>query len=316
MVGYLLFACAIIYKSVVLIFISQSIDGFTGGNQSIVQSSVADISDEETKTKNFGFIGMAFGLGFILGPFIGGTLSNSHLVSWFNYSTPFFAASIFALINILLVLLVYEETAILKKNKKQSYFRSISNLLGVFGNRRLGLLFTYIFLYYLGFNFFTEFFPAYLVGQFKFGSKEIGYFFAFVGIWLGFAQGVIVHQWLHKAQPKKLVLILLPVLAGSLLLLLLPREVLWLGAFAIITAITQGILMPNTMAIISNSVSPFEQGKYLGINNSLFAASTVIPPLIAGYLTSIDIKLPTIVAAILIVVAWIVVHKSFKRLSS
>ncbi|MBD0293991.1 MAG: MFS transporter [Flavisolibacter sp.] len=313
LIGYLMFAFALIYKSVALIFVSQGINGFTGGNQSIIQSSVADISTEETKTKNFGLIGMAFGLGFILGPFIGGTLSSVQMVSWFSYSTPFFTAALFELVNIVLVVFTLQETSVYKNQEKHSYFKSIGNLITVFGSRRLGLLFTFIFLYYLGFNFFTEFFPAYLVQQFIFTAKEIGYFFAYVGIWLGFAQGVIVHQWLHKAQPKKIILLLLPMLAGSLLLLLLPRQIWWLGAFSIITAITQGILMPNTMTLISNSVLPSEQGKYLGINNSLHAASTVLPPVIAGYLTTIDIRLPTIVAAFLILIAWIVVQRAFKK---
>ena len=79
-----------------LLIIGRLIDGFTGGNTSVAMSSIADISDKKSKAGNFGIMGMAMGMGFVLGPFIGGKLGDSSVVSWFNYSTPFlFAVSIF-----------------------------------------------------------------------------------------------------------------------------------------------------------------------------------------------------------------------------
>lgn len=75
LVGYILFAMGLVTQNIYLLFIGRIIDGFTGGNISIAQSAIADISDEKTKSKNFGLIGMAFGLGFIIGPYVGGKLS-------------------------------------------------------------------------------------------------------------------------------------------------------------------------------------------------------------------------------------------------
>jgi DHA1 family tetracycline resistance protein-like MFS transporter len=77
-----------------LLFVSRAIDGFTGGNISIAQAAIADVSTPETKQKNFGLIGMAFGVGFVVGPFLGGVLSDPSFVSWFSFDTPFWAASI------------------------------------------------------------------------------------------------------------------------------------------------------------------------------------------------------------------------------
>ena len=87
MLGYALFAIGIVTGNIFLLFGSRLLDGFTGGNISIAQSAIADISDETNKSRNFGLIGMAFGLGFIIGPYIGGKLSESR-IRFFHETVP------------------------------------------------------------------------------------------------------------------------------------------------------------------------------------------------------------------------------------
>ena len=80
LIGYILFALGIHYKLVWLLFFARILDGFTGGNISIAFSAISDVSTPESKTRNFGLIGMAFGLGFIIGPYIGGKLADPGVV--------------------------------------------------------------------------------------------------------------------------------------------------------------------------------------------------------------------------------------------
>ena len=101
--GYILFATAILEQNIYLLFFSRLLDGFTGGNISIALSAISDSSDEKSKAKNFGIVGAAFGLGFILGPYIGGKLADPGIVSWFNASTPFWFAAILTAVNLLFV---------------------------------------------------------------------------------------------------------------------------------------------------------------------------------------------------------------------
>ena len=103
LIGYLLFGYAILTHNLILLFISRMIPGFMGGNISIIMSSIADVSSEENKAKNFGMVGAAFGIGFILGPSLGGVLADSELVSWFNHATPFWFTSLLTVINLLFV---------------------------------------------------------------------------------------------------------------------------------------------------------------------------------------------------------------------
>jgi len=86
------------------------------------------VSTKETKSRNFGLIGMAFGLGFIIGPFIGGKLSDSSIVSWFSYATPFYLTILLATINVALVFLNFPETLAIKRAIKVNLFTGFTNI--------------------------------------------------------------------------------------------------------------------------------------------------------------------------------------------
>ena len=87
--SYFAFAIGVITRNIPLLFLSRGFDGFTGGNISVAQAAIADISTPENRARNFGFIGAAFGLGLIIGPYIGGRLSDPNYISWFSPATPF-----------------------------------------------------------------------------------------------------------------------------------------------------------------------------------------------------------------------------------
>src|SRR6185369_2029743 len=97
--SYVVFALGIVTKNLPLLFISRAFDGITGGNIAVAQAAVADITKPEHRAKNFGLIGAAFGLGFIIGPYIGGKLSDPSVVSWFSASTPFWFAAALSFFN-------------------------------------------------------------------------------------------------------------------------------------------------------------------------------------------------------------------------
>src|SRR3989344_3479623 len=82
--SYLIFAYAILTRNIPLLFAARAFDGITGGNIAVAQAAIADVTTPANRAKNFGLIGAAFGLGFILGPYIGGKLSDPTVVSWFG----------------------------------------------------------------------------------------------------------------------------------------------------------------------------------------------------------------------------------------
>jgi len=90
--------------------LARGFDGVTGGNIPVAQAVVADITPPKERAKNFGLIGAAFGLGFIIGPYIGGKLSDPSVVSWFNAATPSWFAALLSAANIVLVIALLPET--------------------------------------------------------------------------------------------------------------------------------------------------------------------------------------------------------------
>lgn len=304
--GYIIFALGIIYRNIPLLFAGRIIDGLTGGNIAVIYSSIADISTDESKARNFGLVGAAFGIGFIIGPAIGGYTSNPAIVSWFNFATPFWLASILILINIILVYLWFPETLTEKKEGKIKPFESIRNIIRVFKFPDYKYIFTVFFLVVLGFTFFTQFFDVYLIKQFDYNRSDIGKLFAYVGIWIAISQGLLTRLSSRYLSSNKILRFSIIGTSVSLLALIFPEKEIYLFFILPFISLFQGQNPPNLLTIISNKTSKKEQGEILGINQSLQSLGLAIPPIIAGFIISMHITFPILTAAICMAAAWII----------
>ena len=304
-IGYVLFALGISTGNLWLLIIGRIIDGFTGGNISIAQSAIADLSDKESKAKNFGLIGMAFGLGFILGPFIGGKLGDPNVVSWFNYSTPFWFAAILCALNIVSLYFMFNEKKKESVRKDIDLFTGIKNLKIAFGVPNLRIAFWAVFLISFGFTFFTQFFQVYLIERFSYTQSQIGDYFAFLGICVAISQGIIV-RWVSKRfSPQKALSVSVLMLAVSISLYLLISDSSHLYYVVPLIAIFNGITLPNTTALVSNLGVEKSQGELLGINQSVVAVAWSLPAIVAGLVSSIDVRLPIMISSIVLFIAWL-----------
>lgn len=310
--GYAIFILGILTSNLYLLFLGRIVDGFTGGNISIAQSAIADVSTPETKSRNFGLIGMAFGLGFIIGPYIGGKLSDSSIVSWFSYATPFYLTILLATINVVLVALNFPETLVIKREVKVNLFSGFINIKKAFTFKDLRVMFLVVFLTTVGFNFFTQFFQVFLYGKFKFTQSQVGDFFAYMGLWIAISQGAIMRPLSKIFKPAKILSYSIVLLAISFPFLLIPHQRVWLYLVVPFIAIFQGLTQPNGTAIISNLVDSGKQGEILGINQSISSLAQALPPIIAGFVTAVNINLPTWFAAGSTLLAWIIFKGFFK----
>lgn len=313
LIGYLLFAIGILNGSIWLLFIGRMLDGFTGGNISIAQSAIADISDQTNKARNFGIIGMAFGLGFVIGPYIGGKLSDPTIVSWFSFDTPFWLAVILTGINIILVFMLFPETLKTPKIGKIDLLAGFKNIKKAIHNEKLRTIFIVIFLLTIGFNFFTQFFQVFLIGKFAFTQSQIGDLFAYMGLWIAVAQGAFLRPLSKKFSPEQIMSYSIVLLAMVFPLLLVPSKSIWIYVIIPFIAIFQGLTQPNGTAIVSGLSDETSQGEILGMNQSIVSLAQAIPPIIAGFLTTISMNLPTLFAAGSTLLAWVVFTIVFKK---
>jgi DHA1 family tetracycline resistance protein-like MFS transporter len=304
LIGYILFAIGVHQHWVWLLFAARILDGFTGGNISIAFSAISDVSTPETKTKNFGLIGMAFGLGFIIGPYIGGKLSDPNLVSWFNFETPFWFAAILCLVNIILVLRFFFETLKTPSTKPIDLLQGFRNIAAAVNKPHLRKIFLVVFLVTFGFSIFTQFLQVFLIQKFSFSQSDIGDYFAFIGICIAITQGFITRLISKRLKPEMAVSIFMFTLAIALVLILFPGQSMYLYLLSPLIAVSQGVMSPNLQTIVSNSGGPQEQGEILGMNQSVQSLAQGIPPIVAGIVVSINMYLPITLAAAFTLMAW------------
>lgn len=305
LIGYILFAIGVHQHWVWLLFAARILDGFTGGNISIAFSAISDVSTPETKTKNFGLIGMAFGLGFIIGPYIGGKLSDPNLVSWFNFETPFWFAAILCLVNIILVLRFFFETLKTPSSKPIDLLQGFRNIGAAVNKPHLRKIFLVVFLVTFGFSIFTQFLQVFLIQKFSFSQSDIGDYFAFIGICIAITQGFITRLISNRLKPDMAVTIFMFTLAIALVLILFPGQSIYLYLLSPLIAVSQGVMSPNLQTIVSNSGGPQEQGEILGMNQSVQSLAQGIPPIVAGIVVSINMYLPISLAAAFTLMAWL-----------
>lgn len=305
-IGYLFFASAIEYRSLFLLFLARAIPGFMGGNISIVMATLADFSAPADRAKNFGLVGMAFGLGFILGPFLGGVLSSADVCPWFTYSTPIWFTASLTVLNIVFVYRQFPALApAANAVRNWSLLTGFSNLRRALFMHNLRSLFVTLFLYSLGFSFFMQFFQVFLIRKFNFSQKEIGFFFGYIGLWIAFTQGVITRLLSGRFRSASILRLSFLGLSIFLGLLILPDEFTWLMLLQPFIAICQGLSLPNTTGLISNMASADQQGEILGIQQSVQSLAFMIPPVVAGIAVSIDFRLPMILASAFVFSAWL-----------
>jgi MFS transporter, DHA1 family, tetracycline resistance protein len=305
LIGYVVFALGVHYKILWMLFAGRLIDGFTGGNIAIAFSSVADISTPETKTKNFGLLGAAFGVGFIIGPYIGGKLADSSLVSWFSFETPYWVSAFLCLINIFMVIYLFQETLRQPSNRPISLLSGFSNVGKAFKDGNTRGLFSMVFFLTLGFTMFTTFFQVFLIGKFKFTQSNVGDYFAYIGLFIAFTQGFLSRKLAHIPSGK-IISITAIGLAAALIIICLPSHLWLLYALGPLIALNQGLLAPNVQTLVSNSVGPERQGEISGINQSVTSIGQALPPIMAAYLVSINENYALYGAAFFTFLAWVV----------
>ncbi len=313
--SYFIFAYAIITGDIALLFVSRILDGVTGGNISVAQAVIADVTKPEERTKVFGMIGAAFGLGFIFGPFLGGILSTPSVLPFFSASTPFIFSGFLALINVFSIKYFFQESIKEKQlHSKIDFFASLKNIAKAKKFESIRVLFLVSFLFNAGFAFFTSFFNVYLTNKFSFSPAEIGNFFAYVGIWIIITQVVVVRR---VAKRWKEIDVLGPVylLSGLGILLYLIPNVAW-GLLIIVplASIPNGIQMANFGSLLTKRTDEKIRGEVLGINASVNSLGQAIPPLFAGAIAALTASyVPVILAALTVFSAGLVFMYHIKK---
>ncbi|MCE2962347.1 MAG: MFS transporter [Chitinophagales bacterium] len=312
-VGYSLFSIALYQQSLVILFLSRLIPGFFGGSLSVLFSAISDVSEPADKPKNFAIIGMAFGLGFIFGPMIGGVLSDSSKCSWFNLTTPFLLTIFLALLNFTFVWLTFKETLARSKQTKITFYKGIQNVQKALTTINLRTLFSITFLNTLGFSFYTQFFSVFMFEKFHSNTSEVGYVFAWVGFWLVFTQGFLIRKIKTTISPADVVSKTMLVIGFGIIAMIFPSTIVGILVLNFFLALAQGLNSPNLLTLVSGQAQPEQQGEILGINQSMQSLAQTIPPLVVAVFGKNLTTFPFVFGGSMVVIGWMIFVLLFKR---
>lgn len=272
---YVLLALA---PSIAWLFVGRVIAGIMGASFTTASAYIADISTPEKRAQNFGMIGAAFGLGFIIGPVVGGLLGQ------FGSRVPFWAAATLSLLNFLYGYFILPES--LKKEQRRKFeWKRANPLTSLLKLRRFpvigGMVFALVLVYIASFavqstwSFFT-------MERFGWDEAQVGWSLGFVGVLVALVQGVLIRVINPKIGAKRSVYLGLLLYALGLMFFAFSFEG-WLMYAALIPYCLGGICGPSLQGIMSEQVPSNEQGELQGALTSLVSVTSIVgPPMMTG----------------------------------
>ena len=276
---------------VVVLFFARAIDGLTGGNVSVADAYVSDVSSEENRSKNFGKMAISSNLGFIVGPALAGILG----ATIYREKLPVLAAMFLSLAILFVINFTLKESKsssviVIPEKERQNVGKVFAfeckecyktsnpqrlKFLDVFHIKHISFLLLLYFFIFLGFNIFYTSFPIHAVSGLGWTVIEMGIFFAILSGIMVLVQGPILRKALKKFSEEKLVVIGSLIL-GSNFVLFVSNDIVLIYGAAILFAVGNGLMWPSLVSILSKRAGTTHQGAVQGIASSFASLASII----------------------------------------
>jgi len=297
-INSLLVGTFVITLPLIILFIARALDGITGGNVSVANAYLADVSSDINRSKNFGKMAISSNLGFIVGPAIAGILG----ATIYKEILPVLAALFLSLVTLIVIGFTLKESKpsagviqvpvkgnigkVFAQECKECY--KIVNpkklrFLDIFKLAHISFLLFLYFLIFLGFSIFYTSFPIHAVLGLKWSITEMGIFYAVLSGIMILVQGPVLRKALQKFSENKLVII------GSLVLginfiFFLSNNILLIYTAAVLFAIGNGLMWPSLLSILAKKAGTVHQGAVQGVASSFAGLASIIGLTIGGVL--------------------------------
>jgi MFS transporter, DHA1 family, tetracycline resistance protein len=298
-----LFGIFAITLPLLVLFLARSIDGITGGNISVANAYLADISSDENRSKNFGKMSISSNLGFIVGPALAGILG----ATIYQEILPVLAALVLSLITLIVIGFALKESkpqsmVITKQISENKSIRKVFaqeckecyqvpnpkklKFKDVFKLKNIPFLLVLYFFIFLGFNIFYTSFPIHTVNNLKWSVTELGVFYAVLSGIMVLVQGPVLRKALKKFSEEKLVIIG-SIILGTNFILFVSNNDIFIYVAAVLFAIGNGLMWPSFLSILSKTAGNAYQGFIQGVASSFGSLASIVGLIIGGLLFSL-----------------------------
>lgn len=265
-----------------LLFVARIIDGVTGGNISTALAYIADVTPPEDRSRGMGIVGAAFGLGFVVGPALGGLMSHISL------GAPFLCAGALATANAVALWFFLPESLPPERRHQAHHRPSVWAVFREGDRRTLTLTLATYFFMTVAFSLLTATYPLFTERRFGFGAVQNGYIFACQGLLGAIIQGGLLGWLVKHSGERPLTLVGLVMLTAGLFLLPMSATTAVLFATTAAVAVGHGLVASTLNGLASKAVPGAAQGRVLGLMQSAASGARIVGPVLGGWLLGHD----------------------------
>lgn len=304
-ISWLWAAFSVWHGSLLGIALARGLMGFSVASFAVANACIADISDHSQRGRRYSWMGVAFGLGFALGPLLGGVFA-SHLFGEESLVRPFVIASILTGLNTLLVCLWLPETSSVSEEHESrsflSFFRELADI-----DKKLLLLLSAVFLFCFGWSFYMDCIPVWWVSQFHMNTTQVSLFFGYGALWYVLSCAFVVGRMTVRFPALSILACTAFSLCVCIWVLLFtnsPPSFWWLLPLQNVAA---SFMFPVAATAVSEMAVKGHQGKIMGYHASAESLGFGIGPLTSGPFLGIHLLMPVILGGFAVLGAGLLV---------
>lgn len=321
------FGTFVVAVPLLFIFLARAIDGITGGNISVANAYLSDISTDKNRSNNFGKMAISSNLGFILGPALAGILGGT----FYGALLPVLAALLLSIVTLIVIgfllresipksnpIVIPEEGTIRKvfaQECKDCYPHdsAVNSKFGdVFKLEHISFLLVLYFLIFLGFNVYYASFPTHAANVLQWSVTQLGIFYAILSGIMVFIQGPVLRKALKKFSEEKLV-IFGSLILGTNFVLFFSESIISVYTAVVLFAIGNGLMWPSFMSILSKRAGTDLQGAVQGVAGSIGGIASIIGLIAGGVLYNLTGGTTFLVSAVIIFSVFVMSFRLLKR---
>ncbi len=278
-VGYVLLGLA---HSLPLLFLARIVDGISGGNISIASAYIADVTEPKDRSGAYAIIGIAFGLGFLVGPLIGGTLAEH-----FGYSAPAYVSAAFSFSSALLTIFYLKEHTHSRDAAQATGLNYYSRIFEYLKDAKLRSYLLVFLFFALPFSLYVSMASLYMKMEFNATPQQVGLFLAFVGLLGIIYQGALIRPLVKKIGDLKLMRIGMVAMAVGIGSIYFVTHWWQLLLTATVFSFGTGVVRPTLSSLITTAAPPNRKGGVLGVSSMLESASRSLSPIMGGWIIAL-----------------------------